>query len=71
MSGSRKPYPSEVSDEEWVLVALYLALLPKSVGALELSVSSDLQRAALSEDGRAAAVDAQRSTGDGGVYQQA
>ena len=26
---SRKAYPSDVSDEEWALVAPYLALLPE------------------------------------------
>lgn len=29
MRPSRKPYPSDVSDEEWMLVAPYLALLPE------------------------------------------
>jgi transposase len=29
MRSSRKPYPSDVSDEEWALVAPYLALLPE------------------------------------------
>ena len=28
----RKPYPSDVSDEEWALVAPYLALLPEDAG---------------------------------------
>nr|WP_277588683.1 hypothetical protein [Pseudomonas chlororaphis] len=27
MKSSRKAYPSDASDEEWALVALYLALL--------------------------------------------
>ncbi|MCX7336471.1 MAG: IS5/IS1182 family transposase, partial [Hyphomicrobiales bacterium] len=27
MSAPRKPYPSDVSDEEWALVAPYLTLL--------------------------------------------
>ncbi len=27
----RKPYPSAVGDEEWALVAPYLALLPEDV----------------------------------------
>lgn len=30
MQTSRKPYPSDVSDDEWALVAPYLALLPES-----------------------------------------
>jgi|ERR1700677_471293 len=29
MSMSRKPYPSDVSDDEWALVAPYLTLLPE------------------------------------------
>lgn len=29
MSQSRKPYPSDVSDDEWALVAPYLTLLPE------------------------------------------
>jgi transposase len=29
---SRTPYPSDVSDEEWALVAPYLALLPEEAG---------------------------------------
>ena len=29
MSMSRKPYPSDVSDCEWALVAPYLTLLPE------------------------------------------
>ena len=29
MTTSRKPYPSDVSDEEWALAAPYLALLPE------------------------------------------
>lgn len=32
---SRKPYPSDVSDEEWALVAPYLALLPEDAGQRE------------------------------------
>jgi transposase len=32
MSISRKPYASDVSDEEWALVAPYLALLPETSG---------------------------------------
>jgi transposase len=33
-----KPYPSDVSDEEWVLVAPYLTLLPKEAGQRERSL---------------------------------
>ena len=29
---SRKPYPSDVSDDEWALVAPYLTLLPEDAG---------------------------------------
>ena len=31
----RKPYPSDVSDDEWALVAPYLALLPETSGQRE------------------------------------
>ncbi len=31
-TASRKPYPSDVSDEEWALVAPYLTLLPEDAG---------------------------------------
>ncbi|ABC31272.1 Transposase and inactivated derivatives [Hahella chejuensis KCTC 2396] len=27
---TRKPYPTDVSDEEWAFVAPYLALMPES-----------------------------------------
>jgi transposase len=29
---ARKPYPSDVTDEEWASVAPYLALLPPEAG---------------------------------------
>jgi transposase len=32
MSSSRKPYPSDISDDEWACVAPYLTLLPEDVG---------------------------------------
>jgi transposase len=32
MLSSRKPYPSDVSDEEWALVVPYLTLLPEDAG---------------------------------------
>ena len=32
MTTSRKPYPSDVSDEEWALAAPYLTLLPEDAG---------------------------------------
>src|SRR5919109_5467813 len=31
-SVNRKPYPSDVSDDEWALVAPYLTLLPEGAG---------------------------------------
>ena len=38
MAISRKPYPSDVSDEEGALVAPYLALLPEDAGQREYSL---------------------------------
>ena len=38
MASSRKAYPSDVSDEEWALVAPYLALLPEGAGQREHSL---------------------------------
>jgi transposase len=35
MSQARKPYPSDVSDDEWALVAPYLTLLPEEAGQRE------------------------------------
>ena len=35
MSIARKPYPSDVSDDEWALVAPYLTLLPEEAGQRE------------------------------------
>lgn len=35
---ARKPYPSDVTDEEWALVAPYLTLLPEEVGQLAQAV---------------------------------
>ena len=34
----RKPYPSDVSDDEWALVAPYLTLLPEAAGQREHSL---------------------------------
>src|ERR671929_968785 len=31
-AGARKPYPTDVTDDEWALVAPYLALLPEAAG---------------------------------------
>src|ERR687885_1535411 len=38
MTLSRKPYPSDVSDEEWALIAPYLTLLPEEAGQREHSL---------------------------------
>ncbi len=38
MTSRRKPYPSDVSDEEWALVAPYLTLLPEEVSQREHSL---------------------------------
>ncbi|WP_158871271.1 IS5 family transposase [Antarcticirhabdus aurantiaca] len=38
MRTCRKPYPSDVSDEEWALVAPYLTLLPEEAGQREHSL---------------------------------
>jgi len=35
MMTARKPYPSDVSDEEWALVVPYLTLLPEDAGQRE------------------------------------
>lgn len=34
----RKPYPSDVSDDEWAFVAPYLALLPETSGQREYAL---------------------------------
>jgi hypothetical protein len=33
MSASRKPYPSDVNDEEWSLVVTYLTLMTEEVAS--------------------------------------
>ena len=38
MVSFRKPYPSDVCDEEWALVAPYLALLPEDAGQRDHSL---------------------------------
>ena len=38
MIADRKPYPSDVCDEEWALVAPYLTLLPEDAGQREHSL---------------------------------
>ena len=38
MTTVRKPYPFDVSDEEWALVAPYLTLLPEDAGQREHSL---------------------------------
>lgn len=35
---SRRPYPSDVSDEDWALVAPCLTLVPEAAGQLEHSL---------------------------------
>src|SRR5213082_283860 len=35
---NRKPYPSDVSDDEWALVASYLTLLPEDAGQRRYSL---------------------------------
>ena len=38
MTSTRKPYPSDVSEEEWTLVAFYLTLRPEEVGQRDHSL---------------------------------
>lgn len=38
MTSDRKPYPSDVCDEEWAVVAPYLTLLPEDAGQREHSL---------------------------------
>ncbi len=47
MSPARKPYPSDVSDEEWALVAPYLTLLREDAGQREHAFARGVQRVAL------------------------
>src|SRR5450756_1129631 len=42
METIRKPYPSDVSDEEWAFVAPYLTLLPLDAGSFE-AIGHDLR----------------------------
>jgi transposase len=44
MATSRKPYPSDVSDEEWALVVPYLTLLPERAGQREHSLREVFNR---------------------------
>ena len=44
---SRKPYPSDVSDEEWALVAPHLTLFPLDAGQRKHSLRECVQRRAL------------------------
>ena len=61
MSIARKPYPSDVSDEEWALVAPYLTLLPEAAGPARAPAARGVQRSALyRQDRRALALDAAR-----------
>src|SRR3954465_3515463 len=38
MEIARKPYPSDVSDDEWALIAPYLTLLPEDAGQREYAL---------------------------------
>ena len=59
---SRKAYPSDVSDDEWALVAPYFDAFAGRERAARPCLARGFQRPALyCEDGRAMAVDAQRS----------
>jgi len=71
MTTSRKPYPSDVSNEEWALVAPYLTLLPGAAGQGEHPLRG-IQRLALHrQDRRALALDAEQYAPWAAVYQQA
>ena len=50
---ARKSYPSDVSDDEWALVAPYLTLLPEDTGQREHGL--DLRRAPVSAGSRKSA----------------
>src|SRR6185437_11949629 len=55
---TRKAYPSDVSDEEWALVAPYLTLLPEEAGQRAYALRAVLRQAAgRAEDPSAAIVD--------------
>src|SRR6476620_4915958 len=62
MTSSRRAYPSDVSDEEWALVAPHLTLLREDAGQREHSVREVFDGSALrGEDGCAVARDARPS----------
>jgi hypothetical protein len=59
---TRKPYPSDVSDNEWALVAPYLILLP------EHALREAFNGLALPDQDRCALMlDAERSAAPGGI----
>jgi hypothetical protein len=45
---TRKPYPRDVSDEEWAFVAPYLTLLPQDAGQRRYDLREALMECALS-----------------------
>ena len=59
MSMSRKPYPSDVSDCEWALVAPYLTLLPEESAQRTHALRGVQRHALYREDGRPMALDAE------------
>jgi len=56
----RKPYPSDVSDDEWSLVAPHLALLPEGSGQRSYALRQVFNGSLYREDGRALALDVER-----------
>ena len=44
MTSSRRSYPSDVSDDEWALVAPYLTLLREDAGQREHGLASEKWR---------------------------
>ena len=44
---NRKPYPSDISDEEWAFVALYLILFPLDAGQRKYSLREVFNAVAL------------------------
>lgn len=53
MTDTRKPYPSDVSDEQWAPVVPYLTLLPEDSGCFE-TLAEDLSVLLRLADGRKA-----------------
>lgn len=70
MMTARKQYPSDVSDDEWALVAPYLTLLPESAGQRDHPLRAVLRLAAgRAEEPTAAVLDSRtlRSTPESGA----